>query len=291
MENLETIAKRRDIFQSAVRILIQKLTFSTKIWTEFLSNCESFFIDVVEDEKNSSSESEWTIDLLVNQILLSFKMDSGVQGNIILEKCFRILKSQPKLHKPNAKLTAYSRSSIPVKGSCILNIELKRKNMPVLFIVADITSQPVLGLKTSTQLYLIKRIINIDKTLNPKLPSYLNGFTECFGEIGCLRNEHHIVIDYSVPPTVNPPRRIPIALKEKVNNELQQMLKTNIIAPIEELTDWVYSMIVVEKPNGNLKICIDPRNLNKAILSDHIMQFQRQKKFCRKWEEQKDSPN
>ena len=69
------------------------------------------------------------------------------------------------------------------------------------------------------------------------------------------------------------------------------MLKTNIIAPIEELTDWVYSMIVVEKPNGNLKICIDPRNLNKAILSDHIMQFQRQKKFCRNWEEQKDSPN
>ena len=32
MENLVTIAKRRDIFQSVVRILIQKLTLSNKIW-------------------------------------------------------------------------------------------------------------------------------------------------------------------------------------------------------------------------------------------------------------------
>ena len=102
-----------------------------------------------------------------------------------------------------------------------MNIKLKRKTIPVLFIVADVTSQPVLGLKISIQLNLIKRIMNIDKTPNPKLPSYLNEFKDCFGEIGHLCNEHHIVIDKSVPPTVNPPQRIPIPLKEKVNSELQ----------------------------------------------------------------------
>ena len=101
--------------------------------------------------------------------------------------------------------------------------------------------------------------MNIDKTPNPKLPSYLHEFKDCFGEIGCSRNEHHIVINNSVSPTVNPRRRIYIALKEKVNNELQRMLKMNIVAPIEEPTDWVDSMVVVEKPNGKLRICIDPR--------------------------------
>ena len=101
-----------------------------------------------------------------------------------------------------------------------------------------------------------------------KLPtlSYLVILTnDCFGEIGCLHNENHIVIDNSVPPTVNPPQRISITLKEKVNNELQQMLKINIIVPIEEPTDWVNIMVIVEKPNGKLRICIDPRNLNKTI--------------------------
>ena len=131
--------------------------------------------------------------------------------------------------------------------------------MPVLFVVADVTTQPVLGLKT----------MNIDKTPNPKLPSYLNEFKERFREIGCLRNEHHIVINNSVPPTVKPRRSISIALKEEVNNELQRMLKMNIIAPIEEPIDWVNSMVVVEKPNGKLRIYIDPRNLNKAIKRPH----------------------
>ena len=44
-----------------------------------MDNCESFFIDMVEDEENSSSENEWTTDLLVNQTLLSFKIDSGAK--------------------------------------------------------------------------------------------------------------------------------------------------------------------------------------------------------------------
>ena len=43
------------------------------------------------------------------------------------------------------------------------------------------------------------------------------------------------------------------------------MLKMNIITPIEVQTDWANSMIAIEKPNGNLRICIDPRNLNQAI--------------------------
>ena len=47
------------------------------------------------------------------------------------------------------------------------------------------------------------------------------------------------------------------------------MLKMNIIAQIEEPTDWVNSMVVVEKPSSNLRTCIDPRNLNKAIKRPH----------------------
>ena len=47
--------------------------------------------------------------------------------------------------------------------------------------------------------------MNIDKTPDLKLPIFLIEFKDCFGEIGLLCNEHHIVTDNSVPPTVNPP--------------------------------------------------------------------------------------
>ena len=135
MENLVTIAKRRDIFQCCWNFdskvdFVQQNMDNSDLDPELFNNCESLFISVVEDEENSSSEIEWTIDLLVNQTLLSFKIDSDAQANIAPQSYFRTLKSKPKLHKRNAKLTAYNGSSIPVKGPCILNIELKRKPYP-----------------------------------------------------------------------------------------------------------------------------------------------------------------
>ena len=38
---------------------------------------------------------------------------------------------------------------------------------------------------------------------------------------------------------------------------------------MNEPTAWVNSMVVNEKRNGKLRICIDPRDLNKALLREH----------------------
>ena len=39
----------------------------------------------------------------------------------------------------------------------------------------------------------------------------------------------------------------------------------DIIAKVAEPTPWVSSMVVVRKKNGDVRICIDPRDLNKAV--------------------------
>ena len=46
------------------------------------------------------------------------------------------------------------------------------------------------------------------------------------------------------------------------------MNQLDIIVPVNEPIDWFSSLLVVEKPNGNLRVCLDPRNLNKAIKSN-----------------------
>ena len=33
--------------------------------------------------------------------------------------------------------------------------------------------------------------------------------------------------------------------------------------------DWVNSLVISEKPNGSLRICLDPKDLNKAIKQEH----------------------
>ena len=81
---------------------------------------------------------------------------------------------------------------------------------------------------------------------------------------------HHITIDPAVPPVIHPPHTLPIALKEKLDQELKRMVKLGIIKPVHEPTDWVNSLVVVEKPNGKLRICLDPKDLKKAIKRHHF---------------------
>ena len=95
-------------------------------------------------------------------------------------------------------------------------------------------------------------------------------FQDCFGAIGKLPGVHHITIDPTVPPVVDPPRKLSIALREKLREELRRMVKMGIIKSVHEPTDWVNSLVVVEKPNGKLRICLDPKDLNKAIKRHHF---------------------
>lgn len=69
---------------------------------------------------------------------------------------------------------------------------------------------------------------------------------------------------------MNPPRKIPAALRKRVKKALQDMEDNGVIRKVDEPTDWVSSMVIVEKPNKKLRICLDPRNLNKAIKREHF---------------------
>ena len=47
------------------------------------------------------------------------------------------------------------------------------------------------------------------------------------------------------------------------------MDRLDVIEKVQEATEWVNSMVVIRKPNGKLRICIDPRDLNKVVKREH----------------------
>lgn len=73
----------------------------------------------------------------------------------------------------------------------------------------------------------------------------------------------------TVSPVVHPPRKKPIAIKDKIKAELDRMTEMGVIVKQEEPTEWVNSMVRVIKPNGKIRVCIDPSDLNKAICCEH----------------------
>lgn len=77
-------------------------------------------------------------------------------------------------------------------------------------------------------------------------------------------------MDENIQPVIHPPCKIPIALRDKVKEELDRIKREGVIVKQREPTRWVNSMVTVIKPNGKIRICIDPRDLNRAILREHF---------------------
>ena len=48
------------------------------------------------------------------------------------------------------------------------------------------------------------------------------------------------------------------------------MVEMKIIEFVDGPTDWVNALVIAEKPNGKLRICLDPRPLNQAIKRHHF---------------------
>lgn len=70
-------------------------------------------------------------------------------------------------------------------------------------------------------------------------------------------------------PVVHPPRKIPETLRSKLKDELEKMEQSGVISKVNEPTPWVNSIVVNEKQSGKLRVCIDPRDLNKAVKREH----------------------
>ena len=93
-------------------------------------------------------------------------------------------------------------------------------------------------------------------------------YSTLFGEgVGLLAVT--IQLDPSVPAVQHAPRRVPVALREQLKSELNELVSDGIIAPTSEPTEWISSLVVVRKKNGKLRLCLDPQDLNRAVLREH----------------------
>jgi len=81
---------------------------------------------------------------------------------------------------------------------------------------------------------------------------------------------HKPRIDYNVRPVVQAQRRIPLALLEKVEAEIRRMHESDVLEPIDS-SRWVSNMVVVPKANGDVRICCDLSDLNKAVIPDRYL--------------------
>ena len=83
---------------------------------------------------------------------------------------------------------------------------------------------------------------------------------------------YHIQVDPNLTLKQTPCRPVPVHLKDAFKKKIDKMLKAGIIKPVQEASPSINSFMLVEGKDklGNLKlhICLDPTNLNKAIVRE-----------------------
>ena len=93
-------------------------------------------------------------------------------------------------------------------------------------------------------------------------------YPDVFKGEGKLPGELKLDIDKSVTPVKLATRKVPVALKDKIKNELDTLVE-KLISQVDFPTDWISSMVVVTKSSGKIRLCIDPKLLNGALRRNH----------------------
>lgn len=121
---------------------------------------------------------------------------------------------------------------------------------------------------------MIKRVhvINKEKVTQKEKPNatdWVKEYNDVFKGIGRLPGEHKIRLRADAEPVIHPARKVPVVLKKRLKQKLDTLIEEDVIRKIEEPTEWVNSLVILEKSDKDLRLCIDPKDLNKSIQHEH----------------------
>lgn len=208
-----------------------------------------------------NSKKGWFIKMNVGEQTLKCQLDTGAHVDLMALKTWNKLEKHEPLEPIVCNVSTVSGQKVEVLGQAKIKGTINNIEHDFQFLIADIPCITILGFETCERLELVKKVC-ITRDI-------LTAYKDVFEGLGCLPRVVHFEVDKSVKPVIEPNRRIPFSLVDKLKDELQRMESLGVIQKMYEPTDWVSSITLVSKANGKLRVCLDPRNLNKAVKRAH----------------------
>ena len=222
---------------------------------------------------------------------LRLKVDTGAEGNILPLRIFRsmfpnILDTQgyPKrtkvTQKPGVRLTAYDGGVIQQYGAVELCVQYRDTGWQThTFYIANTDGPAILGLGASQELDIVSlRCDGLsyeaqDSSALPTPPFQVSKeairkhFPQRFDTMGNFRHTLHLYTKPrdEAPPVIQPNRKYAMHRREAMRAEIDRLVALQVIVPETDPTEWVSSVTFVDKKDGTLRMCLDPKDLNKAL--------------------------
>ena len=218
----------------------------------------SLFLGEVE---NDGKSGKWIVHLRHPRICQhkkkKYRVDTGADVSVMTEAEYRELDRPPKLNQTNIRLHSVS-AKLVCLGTFVTILEYNGIEVEeTVYVVRDARNNLLCG-STAEKLGIIA--CNVHEVVIPD---------SAFGELGLMDCEplKLEVKEGSVPYSISAPRRIPLPLVSKVQDELKRMEAHGIIEPVNQATEYCAPLVVVQKRDGDsVRLCVDLKRLNENLV-------------------------
>lgn len=149
---------------------------------------------------------------------MTFQLDTGANCNVMSAETFNSLDIRGKLKKIHLQACFIFWPQDGAIGKKVLTGLYKGQKYKVVFEIVQQQVPAILGKASCIKLGLVKQTYDIGKENN-----ILQDFDDLLSGLGCLPGQHHIQIYPTVTLVVHVPRTFPVALRDKVVDQLHKI--------------------------------------------------------------------
>ena len=228
---------------------------------------------------NTISNDDDALCAAVGGVEVRFMIDSGASQNIIDRSTWERCRRKGILGRwtgERKKLYPYG-SNKPLESLGRFDAELciPGKAMKATFYVLNCKGIPLLGRKTSRELgvlllgnplHMVKDRVAPEGKVSPLKERIKADFPNVFKGLGKLKGfKLRLTVKPEVRPVKQNARKVPIHVQPSLEGKLREMEDRGIIESVDEPSEWVSPLVCGTKKSGELRVCLDARQVNNAI--------------------------
>ena len=226
---------------------------------------DSFFIGILDGDDNVITD-KWEVDLIIEKKNVRCKLDIGAEANVISSKILNSLKIPAWRIEPiMAKLRVFGVKMVTPIGKVTLAVG--KENHKLTFHAIPSIDCTILGKSAGEDLGYVKSVyVVVNKSTKEEI---MERYNDVFEGLGSFSTPYQIQLKADARPAIQATRTVPYPKQAKLKDLLDKMTEQGIIADVDQPTDWVSNLVITEKPDGAMIICLDPKPLKEAKKREH----------------------
>jgi hypothetical protein len=253
------------------------ITFEPHYNTYKLQTIFNLYNTQIESEEECDIDDKYYITVRINNCPVRMEVDTGAKFSLLPIDKFQSLKFQTPILPANVGFRSYSGEITPAEGKVHVNVEYRGRKIRRTLYLVPANHATLLGRTWIRGLQLNLNELDQERTNSTTVNSIqvakdselLTEYADLFQEkVGCIPN---IEVEYELRTNAAPcftrKRSVPHTLWQKVKSELKELEEQGIITRCET-SDWGSLIVTIQKPDGNVCLCVDYKTgVNNRLVS------------------------